>query len=252
MSTELYRGEGLGQEFVTAMTEIGCPEVKDLQDLQTAHGAAKSFAYVSPKDGRRQDVAHKYLHPLLQDGKHPNLHVLVETQVLRVLFDEQRATGVEIRPNPRYQTGSNLGPAQTIKARKLVVLTAGALGSPPILERSGVGDPEILGRASIQTTHALPGVGRNYEDHQLLPSHYKCGVSPSSTIDSVFNGVRNTSSLVADGDEILKWNGFDAFSKHRPTESELESLGVDFQKTWKQDFQNSLDRPLVGMALYTG
>ena len=235
------------------MTEIGCPEVKDLQDLQTAHGAAKSFAYVSPKDGRRQDVAHKYLHPLLQDGKHPNLHVLVESQVLRVFFDDnQRATGVEFRPNPRFQIGSNQGPVQTIKAKRLVVLTAGALGTPPILERSGVGDPEVLGRAGIQTTHALPGVGRNYEDHQLLTSHYKCSISPSSTIDCVFNGVRNTSKLVADGDEILKWNGFDAFSKHRPTESELESLGVDFQKTWKQDFQNSLDRPLVGMALYTG
>ncbi|RYO81092.1 hypothetical protein DL764_009813 [Monosporascus ibericus] len=253
VSTGAHPGAMLGKDFVAAMKEVGCPEVEDLQDLRTGHGVAKSYAYVSPKDGRRQDVAHTYLHPQLQDGKHPNLHVLVESQVIRVLFHHNhQASGVEYRPNPKHQSGSLQGPTQTIKATKLIILAAGALGTPPILERSGVGDPEILGRAGVQNICSLPGVGHDYQDHQLLQCYYESYASPSDTLDRVYNGTLKIPDLLANGDKILSWNGFDASSKIRPSEPELEALGHDFREAWDKDFANAPSRPLASMVFYSG
>jgi alcohol oxidase len=222
-----------------------------LQDLQTSNGVALSYAYVAPGDGRRQDVGHAYLKPLLEDGKHHNLHVLVESQVIKVLFKESRqASGVVFRPNPRYQTDK--GQEQTLRARKLVVLSAGALGTPSILERSGIGNAEVLTRAGIQASHSLSGVGRDYQDHQLLLCYYKSGASPDDTLDSVYNGSRNVSELIANNDKILGWNGFDASAKIRPTEAEIRSLGREFQMAWNEDFESISDRPLASVLFYSG
>jgi alcohol oxidase len=113
-------------------------------------GSKKWHRYVGP-DGKRQDAAHRYVHPLLQDGHHPNLHILLESKVIRVLFDES---------SPPRAIG-------TIKAKKLVVVTAGALGSPQVLERSGVGNPAILKALDIPVVSDLPGVGENYQDHHV-------------------------------------------------------------------------------------
>jgi choline dehydrogenase-like flavoprotein len=109
--------------------------------------------YVSP-DGKRQDAAHRYIHPLLQDGSHPNLHILTDSKVIRVLFDEStppRAIGIEYKPNADHQPELALSKPvhKTIKANKLVVITAGALGTPQILERSGVGNSDILRKAGV-------------------------------------------------------------------------------------------------------
>ncbi|KAJ3951652.1 hypothetical protein N0V92_011930 [Colletotrichum tropicale] len=87
--------------FIEGVKKTGFEEIVDLQSLHSNNGSGPWYRYVSPEDGRRQDVGHRYLHPLLQSGDYPNLHVLVESQVLRVLFDDtKRATGVEFRPNP--------------------------------------------------------------------------------------------------------------------------------------------------------
>ena len=68
------------QDLIRAASKIGYPEIQDLQDLDSNNGFGTWMRNVSP-DGKRQDTAHTYLHPLLQDGKHPNLQVLVETKV---------------------------------------------------------------------------------------------------------------------------------------------------------------------------
>jgi alcohol oxidase len=120
----------------------------------------KWHRYVSP-DGQRQDAAHRYIHPLLQDGQHPNLHVLTDSKVIRVLFDESsppRAIGIEYKPNTEHQPEIGLSKPihKTVKANKLVVVTAGALGSPQILERSGVGNANILKALSIPVIADVP------------------------------------------------------------------------------------------------
>lgn len=117
--------------------------------------------YVGP-DGKRQDTAHAYIHPKLESGEYPNLHVLVETDVERVIFDDnKKAVGVAFRTSAEFQPDSNQE-IRIVKARKQVVLSAGALGTPQILERSGVGKPEVLSRAGVPLVASVPGVGENY------------------------------------------------------------------------------------------
>lgn len=128
--------------------------------------------------GKRQDAAHRYIHPLLQSGDYPNLHILIESKVIRVLFDESsppKAIGVEYKPNKNAQPEIGLSkPVHSIiKAKKLVVVSSGALGTPQILERSGVGNPEILKKLDIPVVADVPGVGENYQDHNLLLYPYK-------------------------------------------------------------------------------
>jgi alcohol oxidase len=99
---------------------------------------------------------------LIQDGSHPNLHLLLESKVIRVLFDESsppKAIGIEYKPNEDFQPSVALSKPvhKTIMARKLVVVTAGALGTPQILERSGVGNPEILKKLDIPVVADVPG-----------------------------------------------------------------------------------------------
>src|ERR1700712_811537 len=67
--------------FIEGAVGIGYPNISDLQSLHSNNGSGPWYRYVSPFDGRRQNVAHRYLHPLLQSGEYPNLHVAVENQV---------------------------------------------------------------------------------------------------------------------------------------------------------------------------
>ncbi|KAH7313719.1 GMC oxidoreductase [Stachybotrys elegans] len=106
----------------------------------------------------REDAARAYYYPF--QAKQPNLHVLLNTQVTRVTWDKfasiPTAQGVEI-------TSSN-GTTSVIKANKEVILSAGALVSPLLLELSGIGNPDILSKHGIETVVDLPTVGENLQD----------------------------------------------------------------------------------------
>jgi len=148
---------------------------------------------------------------LLQDGQHPNLHILVESKVVRVIFDKStppRAIGVEYKPNQEAQPNLSLSkPVHSIiKARKLVVVTAGALCTPQILERSGVGNAEILNRLNIPVVSNVPGVGENYQDHHLLLYPYKTSLDTEETIDCILSGRKGFVKAVAEKDPMLGWN----------------------------------------------
>lgn len=167
--------------------------------------------YVCP-EGKRQDSAHCYIHPLLRDGAHPNLHILVESKVTRVIFDEStppRAVGVEYRPTASDQPLVTLSnPVHSIvKAKKMVVVSAGALGTPQILERSGVGNPELLKRLGIEVKADVKGVGKNYQDHQLVVYPYKTSLGGGETLDGIISGRRNLVEALEEKDPIVGWNG---------------------------------------------
>ena len=142
----------------------------DLSDLEGKNGFAAAPGFVNPS-GKRQDAAHTYLHPLLQTGQYPNLHVLCQAKVNRVLFDDnKRAVGVEYLPNPEYQPAINGASAikTQVRAKKLVVVSSGSCASPAILERSGVGQADLLNQYGIPVISDLYGVGHDYQDHQLM------------------------------------------------------------------------------------
>jgi choline dehydrogenase-like flavoprotein len=109
------------------------------------------------RDGRRDSTATAYLAPAR--GR-PNLTVLTGTQVTRLCLEGGAATGVQV---------VHRGRAQRIDAAREVLVCAGALQSPQVLMLSGIGDPAELERHGIPVRHALPGVGRNLQDHLAVP-----------------------------------------------------------------------------------
>ncbi|KAI0465845.1 alcohol oxidase-like protein [Xylaria cf. heliscus] len=247
-----FRSLDAESNFISAMKEIGYPEAEDLQDLESL-GTSRACKYISTQ-GQRQGTAHTYLHPKLEDSRHPNLHVLVESQVMRVIFDgDNRASGVEFRPNPATQTDlTNMVGTTTVKAKKLIVLSCGTLGTPPILERSGVGDPKVLKQARILEVAKLPGVGNGYQDHNVCLYPYSSNLPPDATTDAIYSGRADIPSLLANNDKILGWNGVDASAKIRPTSSDVNALGPDFRAAWDRDFKDKPSKPLGAMVLVTG
>ncbi|KAH9904863.1 GMC oxidoreductase-domain-containing protein [Xylariomycetidae sp. FL2044] len=233
VSRGYYRGKPLEDGFVASMRSLGYPEVDDLQDFGTIDA---------------------YLHPKLRDKLHPNLHVLLETQVVRVLFDgpEKCASRIECIANPVHKLDSSERKSYEISATSLVVLSSGVLGSPAILDRSGIGDPEVMKRAGVSCLHPLPGVGSNFLDHQFMTTYYKSNLPLSESLDGVFDNLDQIPKLVAQNDRVLSWHGFDASSKIRPSDREVDSLGPQFKELWKQDFWAKHKRPLASIFIYSG
>ncbi|KAM3077347.1 hypothetical protein ACMFMG_006697 [Clarireedia jacksonii] len=243
-----YRGKS-EKQFLETVKGMGMKEIADLQDGESCGGFGKWYRYVSP-EGKRQDAAHAYVHPLLQDGKHPNLKILSESKVIRVLFDDAtppRATGIEYMPNKDFQPTIQLSKPvhYTVTASKLVVVSAGALGTPQILERSGVGNPEILEQVGVKCLVDLKGVGENYQDHHLILTPYKTSLDESETLDGILSGRKDFVKALGEKDPMLGWNGIDVCAKLRPTPSEVASLGASFQSDWDRDFAPHPSKPLM-------
>ncbi|KAK7932311.1 GMC oxidoreductase-domain-containing protein [Apiospora marii] len=249
VSGDGFRSSRLEDDFIDAARKSGWPEVPDLQTMDAIDGVQRAMRYVDPA-GRRQDTAHQYIHPLIADGRHPNLHVLLESRVVRVLFEDKRAVGVEFQPVSQ-PSGDNDNPPSTrfVRAKRMVVLSCGALGTPGILERSGVGDAGILTSAGVPTIIHSPGVGRNYQDHHMMIYSYKSTLFPEETLDAVCSGRLSVEHLVQQNSGILSWNGVDASCKLRPKDEEVGSLGHSLQRLWLEEFQCHPDRPLMLASL---
>ncbi len=110
--------------------------------------------YDGPQKGERCSAASAYVFPV--QTNRPNLTVLTKTLVNKVLLEDGRAVGVE------YTQGGKLHRAT---ARKEVILSGGAFGSPQLLMLSGIGPADELKAHDIEVTHELPGVGQNLQDH---------------------------------------------------------------------------------------
>ncbi|OHW98359.1 GMC oxidoreductase [Colletotrichum incanum] len=242
--------------WIDGAVNAGFAEIEDLQSLHSNNGSGPWYRYVSPENGRRQDVAHQYLYPLLQSGKYPNLHVLVETQVLRILFegDKKRAAGVEIRANPKFALNVQDKGKKIIKAKKLVVASAGSFGTPLLLERSGLGDPLVLEKASVPVIENLPGVGNDFQGkhHHFVGYVYRTNLQQNETINGIVRNDRGreVEAMIASDDKQLGWNGHDASSKFRPSPADIAAIGPEFQAAWDRDFKDSPNRPLMIMGLF--
>lgn len=140
----------LSQMFLDGAAQTGIAHNPDY------NGAVQegSFLYqVTHKNGERCSAAKGYLTPNL--GR-PNLKVITRAVSAKVVLEGRRATGVQF-----YQ-GNQL---QTVRARREVIVSAGAFGSPQLLQLSGIGAAADLQRAGVQPVHELPGVGQNLQDH---------------------------------------------------------------------------------------
>ncbi len=147
---DLRERHELVDAFIAAGVECGYPRNPDYNgERQDGVG----YYQATQRNGRRVSAANAYLDPV---RRRPNLELRTGAQVRRVLFEGGRAIGVEFDRDGRTETA---------RAARSVVLSAGAVQSPQLLELSGIGAPELLRAHGIEVRHALPGVGENYRDH---------------------------------------------------------------------------------------
>ncbi|PRY65771.1 choline dehydrogenase [Vreelandella songnenensis] len=150
----------LYRTFIEAGKQAGYPETQDVNGYQQ-EGFGPMDRFVTPK-GRRSSTARGYL-----DIARKRANLTIETHALTdvIEFDGKRAIGVRFEQKGRTRQAS---------ARREVLLCGGAIASPQILQRSGVGNPELLASLDIETVHALPGVGENLQDHLEMYIQYEC------------------------------------------------------------------------------
>src|SRR5579863_9727243 len=162
-------------KIIEAGTEIGLEYHEDVNHLPPGAGDNIGWVQQTRRGRRRQSAARTYLRPAL---RRPNLQVVTGALVHRVVFDGKRASGVEF---------SRGGAIEQADAAAEVILCGGAIGSPHLLQLSGVGDPDHLGRVGIAPLHALPGVGKNLQDHFL--ARVTCEVSGIPTLNEKSRGL---------------------------------------------------------------
>src|SRR3954451_14208413 len=101
-------------------------------------------------------AARAFLKPAMRTGR---VEVRTESYAEAVTFEGKRATGV------RYRVGSPHGRMQTVLARREVILSAGALNTPRLVQLSGIGPADVLAALGVEVVHESPGVGANLVDH---------------------------------------------------------------------------------------
>lgn len=148
------------ETFVQAAQEIGWPYIPD---FNCPEPEGIGFYQVTQKNGQRHSAASAYLKPILS---RPNLTVLTEATVTRLLFSESRVVGVE-----SVKKGQT--PHQVNRGQE-VILSGGAINSPQLLLLSGIGPADHLKKLGIAVKLDLPGVGQNLQDHLVAGVFYEC------------------------------------------------------------------------------
>ena len=168
-----YRGDGgplatcngnnmrnpLYQAFINAGKDAGYPLTDDYNGYQQEGFGAM---HMTVDDGVRCSTARAYLKPAL---KRKNLTLHKNTVVESIQFEGKTATGVTV---------SRKGRLETFQANAEVILSAGSIGTPTLLQRSGVGAVDTLKNSSIDVVHNLPGVGENLQDHLEVYFQFRC------------------------------------------------------------------------------
>ena len=149
----------LYRAFIDAGVEAGYPETPDYNgEYQEGFGPM----HMTVDKGVRASTARAYLAPCR--GR-PNLDIVTHALVRKLDFDGPRVVGLSYQ---RY------GSTHQVRARRETLLCAGAIASPMLLQRSGVGTRELLESLSIDVRHELPGVGENLQDHLEVYFQYRC------------------------------------------------------------------------------
>ncbi|MFG3593129.1 GMC family oxidoreductase [Bradyrhizobium sp. RDI18] len=148
-----YEFAEITDALIAAAGECGYPRNPDY-----TCGKQDGFAYfqLTQKNGVRWSTKRAFLEPAM---KRPNVRVETNAHTTKIMLDGKRASGVAYRKESSYAV---------VKARREVILCAGAVQSPQLLELSGIGRPDVLQGHGIDVLHALPGVGENFQDHYII------------------------------------------------------------------------------------
>lgn len=155
------------EAMIAGAGELGIPRN---DDFNGAHQEGAGYYQLTTRRGRRCSTAVAYLDPA---RRRPNLRIETNAHATRVLLADRRATGI---------TFSQGGVERSVTARREVILAAGALQSPQLLQLSGIGPPALLQSLGLRVLHALPGVGENLQDHLQARVIFRC-TQPITTND---------------------------------------------------------------------
>ncbi|KAF5376477.1 hypothetical protein D9615_008621 [Tricholomella constricta] len=244
----------LAQDFLRASDAIGVPFSDDIQDLDTAHASEIWAKYINRHTGRRSDAATAYVHSVMDTQT--NLYLRTNSRVSRVIFEGNKAVGVAYVP-ARNRVHAAQVKETIVRARKCVVISSGTLGTPQILERSGVGAKELLQKLDIKVVSDLPGVGEQYQDHYTTLSIFRVS-NETNTLDDFLRGDKETQKeLFAEWETSpekarLSSNAIDAGFKIRPNAQELKEMGPEFNALWDKYFKDKPDKPVMFGSIVSG
>ncbi|KAF8972163.1 GMC oxidoreductase-domain-containing protein [Flammula alnicola] len=192
------------------------------------YGVRHSLKYIDGESGRRSDTAHHYVY---NQEKNTNLQVVDRHRVVRVIFEGNQAVGIEYVDDLVGRSGG-VTTTKTARASRLVVVSAGAFGSPSILERSGIGAKSVLDQSGVKQLVDLPGVGEHYMDHNLIFLPF-VATEDADTLDQIFRGSKEEVSpyeqqWLQDGQGLMSHN-----------------MSPEFDQRWKTYFANAHDKPVM-------
>lgn len=212
-----------------AAAEVG---IAPIDEFNRGDNAGSAYFHVNQKRGRRWSMADAFLHPV---AHRPNLTVYTQTRALKLLLDDHvshaqrrgawttaqhRATGL------RLLKGGHL---VDVRARREVILTAGAIGSPHLMQVSGLGPADLLAEHDVPVAVDLPGVGGNLQDHLQLRTIYR--VQGASTVNTLYRnwitraGMGLQYLLMRSGPMTMPPSTLGAFAKSDP---ELVSADLEW------------------------
>nr|ART37924.1 F531 [uncultured bacterium] len=164
---------------IDSMVNMGLPR---REDTNRPDNEGVGYASYTIKDGKRMDAATAFINPI--KGR-PNFKVCSETEALKILFEGNKAIGVLVKDTKgTYE----------IKVRKELIVSAGTLESPKLLQLSGIGPKNHLQKFNIPVVSDLPGVGQNLHDHRMLAVQYR--INKPISINPMLKGLGLLKSLL--------------------------------------------------------
>jgi choline dehydrogenase len=218
--------------FIDNASALGLPRTVDYNgSSQEGVGYFQRFIH----RGLRVSAARAFLRPAR--GR-PNLRIVTNATVSQVEFDANKAVGV------RHWVGSDRTNSQTVRAAKEVILSAGSINTARLLQISGIGDPDLLGRLGVPVVKPLTGVGKNLRDHYSVRLVAK--VRNSVTINELARGHRLAGQIarwLVGQPSILALSPslVHLFARSDPGLAEPDLQGVFTPASYKQGFVGLLD-----------
>jgi choline dehydrogenase len=209
-----------------AAAEVG---IAPIEEFNRGDNAGSAYFHVNQRRGRRWSMADSFLHPV---AHRPNLTVYTHTHALRLLMDDQvpdhqrdgawttaqrRVTGLRLRKDGRIVD---------VTARREVILSAGAIGSPHLMQVSGIGPAGLLRAHQVPVEVDLPGVGENLQDHLQLRTVYR--IHGAHTVNTLYRnwftraGMGLQYLLLRSGPMTMPPSTLGAFAKSDPALSSAD------------------------------
>ncbi|WP_237215028.1 GMC family oxidoreductase [Falsiroseomonas oryziterrae] len=174
----------LSEAFIQGCIGLGIPRARD---YNCGDQAGVGYYQRTIRNGRRVSAAVAFLRPAMQ---RKNLEVRTDARASRILFEGRRAVGIS------YLAARN-SPPQEVRARREVILTAGTVNTARLLQVSGIGPADLLGRLGVPVVHEIRGVGSNFRDHYA--SRFVMRAKPGvETLNELSRGLRL-------GAQIARW-----------------------------------------------